>query len=231
MTMLTLSGYGIEPDIEVEDGTFYTLSVENKDFLLTVLSDIRNQSEGDKDGNLNLLLNGRELNFEKNVTAVFDFTDIDFNAKSITNLLTKKFGEFLKFGEQVEALAELEIMVLNLTETFRIHSGLNIAYDAVLAESNLAKICSLKIADQKMDLLHRLCEYVSLMCELKPLKLFVLVFGKSFLSEEDIFEIYRYCSDKQVRLLFVEGVDQSKLLPNEKRLVIDEDLCSITQKI
>jgi CRISPR type II-A-associated protein Csn2 len=225
--MLTLVGYGIEPDIEIEDEEFYTLSIENKELLLTILSDIRKQCEGDKEGMLHLLLNGKELNFEKSVSGIFDFTDIDFNTKSITNLLTKKFGEFLRSGEQILALAELESKLLNLAEDFRIHTGLNLTYDTTLTDGNLVKICSLKISDEKEKLPYRICEYVNLMCELKPLKLIILAFGKSFLSERDITAINGYCCDKQVRLLLVEGADTTQMLQNEKRLIIDSDLCAI----
>jgi CRISPR type II-A-associated protein Csn2 len=95
--------------------------------------------------------------------------------------------------------------------------------------NNLAKVCSLKICDDKTSLLERLCEYVNLLCDLKPLKLFILVFGKQFLKELDIENLYKHCFDKSVRLLIIEGTDNTELLSNERRLVIDHDLCTIPQ--
>ncbi|MDR1687442.1 MAG: type II-A CRISPR-associated protein Csn2 [Clostridiales bacterium] len=150
-------------------------------------------------------------------------------SKSITNLLIKKFSEFLGFGEQTEALNSLESIILNLAEDFRLKSGLNIEYDTTVNGVNLSKVCSLKISDEKRSLIEKLCEYVNLLCELKPLKLFILVFGKEFLSEKDILDFYKHCFDRSVRLMFVEGTDKSSLLPIERRLVIDEDMCEIPQ--
>ena len=226
---LTLSRFGIEPSITIPETNFFTLSVENKEFLYDVLMELKNQVENGNDGRFNLSLDFKQLIISKSVSMIFDFTDIDFNSKSITNLLTKKFAEFLGLGEQAEPLSNLESTILNLAEGFRLKSGLNIDYDTTVNANNLAKVCSLKITDNKRILLERLCEYVNLICDLKPLKLFIIVFGKSFLSTSDISRLYSHCYDKNVRLLLIEAKDNTVRLENERRLIIDSDLCSITQ--
>jgi len=229
MNTLIFSRYGIEPSIAIPETDFFTLSIENKNFLNDILMELRSQVVDGADGGFTLLLNDKHINIKNSVSSIFDFTDIDFNSRIITNLLTKKFAEFLGFGEQIEALTTLESIVLGLAEDFRLESGLNIEYDAVLSSGNLAKACSLKITDDKRDLLERLCEYVNLLCDLKPLKLFILVFGKNFLEKQDISSLYNHCFDKNVKLLFIEGADKTVRLNNERRLIIDSDLCSITQ--
>ncbi|MDR2018262.1 MAG: type II-A CRISPR-associated protein Csn2 [Syntrophobacterales bacterium] len=230
MNELTLSRYGIEPSIIIPETNFFTLVVENKKFLLQMLTELRCQIEdgkNDNDDGLNLSFGGKPVDIEKNASIIFDFTDINFNSKTITNLLTKKFAEFLGLGEQSGPLMNLEAIILNLAENFRLKSGLNIEYDAVMNGSNLAKVCSLKIADDKRGLLERLCEYVNLLCDLKPLKLLILVFGKEFLSKMGIDNFYKHCCDKNVRVLIIEGIDKTGLLENERRLIIDADLCTI----
>ncbi|MDR2904752.1 MAG: type II-A CRISPR-associated protein Csn2 [Helicobacteraceae bacterium] len=229
MNLLTLSCRGIEPDIIIPETGFFTLSIENKNFLFEILRELRNQIDCGKEGRFNISLSGRVLNIEKSVSAIFDFTNIDFNSKAITNLLVKKFSEFLSLGEQAETLINLESIILNLAENFRIKSGLNVEYDAAVNNNNLAKICSLTIADNNSGLLEKLCEYVNLLCDLKPLKLFVLIFGKSFLTESDMRIFYQYCNDKHVRLLIIEGYDIADIQSNERRLIIDKDLCGIAQ--
>jgi CRISPR type II-A-associated protein Csn2 len=204
-------------------------SIENKNFLLDILTELKEQVENGKEGEFNLSLDFKPLNISKSVSIIFDFTDIDFNSKAITNLLTKKFAEFLGLGEQAEPLSNLESIILNLAEDYRIKSGLNIDYDTSVNANNLAKVCSLKVSDDKQALIERLCEYVNLVCDLKPLKLFVLVFGKAFLSKGDIELLYRHCYDKNVRLMLIEAIDKTERLANECRLIIDKDLCTIPQ--
>jgi CRISPR type II-A-associated protein Csn2 len=227
MNNLKLAHYEIEQDIIITEDSFFTLVVENKEFLFNMLMELKGQVEDGSDGDFHLSLNDKALNIEKSAAIISDFTDINFNSKSITNLLTKKFTEFLGFGEQAQSLTNLESIILNLAEDFRLKSGLNIEYDTVMNGNNLAKVCSLKIADYGQNLIERLCEYVNLICDLKPLKLFVLVFGKQFLSENDIDNLHKHCFDKSVKLLFIEGTDKTARLENERRLIIDNDLCAI----
>jgi CRISPR type II-A-associated protein Csn2 len=229
MNELKLVHYQIEQDIIIPETNFFTLSIENRHLLLKFLTELRSQIESGSQGDFNLLFNDKMLKIEKNTAAVFDFTDINFNSKSITNLLTKKFTEFLGLGEQSEALINLESIILNLAEDFRLKSGLNIDYDATINSNNLAKVCSLRIADGGGNLIKRLCEYVNLLCDLKSLKLFILVFGKQFLTEDDICNLHKYCLDKSVMLLIIEGTDKTERLESERRLIIDNDLCAIAQ--
>jgi len=228
MEDLTLCRHGIEPNIVIPETHFFTLSVENKALLLDVLLDLRRQAEDGKEGSFNLLLNDNALNMEKSVSIITDFTNIDFNSKSISNLLIKKFTEFLGLGEQAQPLTELECIVINLVEEFRLKSGLNIEYNTTLSGNSLAKVCSLRIADDKSTLLERLCEYIDLLCDLKPLKLFVLAFAHAFLETNEIVSLYEHCYDKNVRLLTIEGFLDREVLANESRLIIDADLCAIT---
>ena len=229
MSELIFSKYGIEPSITITDTDFYTLSIENKKFLYEYLNQLKEQSENDKLENFHLLLNNKVLNTEKSISLITDFTNIDFNSKQITNLLYKKFADFLTKGEQTSQIINLESIILNLAEDFRVNSGLNIEYDSTITSSNLNKICSLKISENSNKLLIKLCEYINLLCDLKPLKLFILVFSKHYLGNDELICLYKHCRDKEVRLLLIEGVDNTELLDNEKRLIIDKDLCSITQ--
>lgn len=227
MTYLKLLHYEIEDGITISEENFFTLVIENKKFLLKILMELKRQVEDGCDGGFSLTLNDKLLNLEKSASIIFDFTNINFNSRQIINLLGKKFSDFLVLGEQVGLLSQLESIILNLAEDFRLQSGLNVEYNTTMNGTNLAKVCSLKIADNEQNLLERLCEYVNLLCDLKPLKLIVLVFGKHFMSKKEIENFNKYCLDKDARLLLIEGADKTELLSNEKRLIIDEDLCTI----
>ena len=229
MDKLVLAKYGVEPSIEICENNFFVLSIENKAFLFKTLLEFRAQLENGEEGGFNLLLNDKPLSIAKSAAIVFDFTDIDFNSKSITNLLIKKFSEFITSGEQLEKLTGLESIVLGMIDDFRDYSGLNIEGGTNLTGANLNKAFSLKISDNKQSLLERLCEYVNLLCDLKPLKLFILVFAGAFLSEQDIDSLYRHCSDYAVRLLLIGGELTKQPSKNERRLIIDRDFCTICQ--
>ncbi|MDR1688046.1 MAG: hypothetical protein LBS21_05480 [Clostridiales bacterium] len=83
METLILSRYDIQPDIVIPESEFFTLSIENREFLLSVLLQLRNQIDGGKEDDFKLTFNGKALNMEKCVSGIFDFTNIDFNSKRI----------------------------------------------------------------------------------------------------------------------------------------------------
>lgn len=227
MTDLKLLHYEIEYEITISEDKFFTLVIENKKCLLKILMELKSQIEDGCNGGFTLMRNDKLLNLEKSVSIIFDFININFNSRQIRNLLGKKFSDFLALGEQLESLTQLESIIFNLAEDFRLQSGLNVEYDTTMNGTNLAKVCSLKIADNEQNLLERLCEYVNLLCDLKPLKLIVLVFGKHFMSKNEIENFNKYCLDKDARLLLIEGADKTELFSNEKRLIIDDDMCTI----
>ena len=225
-TTLNIANTIFSPRIEITDNGFFTLSIENKQFLYSFITELRRQCDGNE-GSYVLSYGNKVLSFEKNVELISDLTDINFNSKNITNLVGKKFAEFMGEGEQGESLSTIEAIICKLADAFESRSNLNIEYDSSITAAGLAKLCNLHIADTGKTLAERLCDYVSLLSELKPLKLFVVVFAKSFLSDESIDYLWKYCQDCGVRLLLVEGHDGTEPKNDERRLIIDNDLCCI----
>lgn len=58
---------------------------------------------------------------------------------------------------------------------------------------------------------------------------FVFVNLKSVLSDEKLLQVYAHCRREQVGLLLIESGKQRPLLPNERAVIITEDLCEILE--
>jgi CRISPR type II-A-associated protein Csn2 len=215
--------------LRLDESSFFTLSIEHKGFLLQLLSRLRAKLEDKETEGLYLLLNNKSVVWEKSTEIIFDMSDINFNQKSIEKLLSKNFASFLSRGEQSEAMNNLESIMLQLMGNFKNFSHLNLSYNHNINADNLIKVSSLSIADDKRHLLLRLCEYVDLLSDLKPLKLLCLVFAKQFLSVIERYNLYKHCQSNGLRLLMIEGNDRMPRLKCEKRLIIDENFCLITQ--
>jgi len=228
MDKLIFSRYGL-CNIELDDRTFFTLSIENCNLLLQILAELKSQSNGGQ-GDFSLLLKDRALCIDKSVFIITDFTDIDFNSKVISNLILKKFNEFVAMGQQLQALSSIETILLNLGDDFKNSTGLNLECETALTGGNLTKVCSFRIANNTSTLLEKLCEYVNILTDLKPLKVLILAFGKAFLKIDQIVSLQRYCIDKGVRLMLILGKDDSAVQECERRIVIDSDLCAIPMR-
>lgn len=229
MDKIVLSHYGLDPSIEVDEEHFFTFVIENKFLFYKYVTEIKNKINGDPSPNFFLRLNNNELLFDKHALAIFDIFNIDLNSKTILNLLSKKFGYFLRETNQEEKLSNIEKTIFELVDDFGFSTGLNLEYNESLNETTLVRICGLKVADDSLSLLERIFNYIDLYSELLPIKVFFLVFGKEFFSDDEIFQIYNHCYDKQLRFIIIENFDHSPLSLNENRLIIDTDQCVITQ--
>ena len=71
--------------------------------------------------------------------------------------------------------------------------------------------------------------YINVLIELKKCDFFVFVNLKSVLSDEKLLQVYAHCRREQVGLLLIESGKQRPLLPNERAVIITEDLCEILE--
>ena len=59
----------------------------------------------------------------------------------------------------------------------------------------------------------------------------MLVGVKSVLTDEELQELFKHCALQKVSLFFLEGENSRKTLPNERKIIITEDLCEIVENI
>lgn len=208
------------------DDRYFTLSIENPRYLLDTLQALKDQSNG-IEGDFKLVQNYKALHFEKSFSIITDFTDIDFNTKFITNLLRQKFTDFVADSKQLHAITDIERILLNLVQDFAFDSNLSLDYDITPTAQNLCKILQLKIANSTYTLLQKLIEYINILCDLKPIKCLALTFVKQFLSTAELNKLHHHCLNKNLHLLLIQPKDPMPPANNERRLIIDPDLCPI----
>ena len=71
--------------------------------------------------------------------------------------------------------------------------------------------------------------YINALVELKKCEFFIFVNLKSVLSNEKISQIYNHCRNEQVGLMLIESEKRGELLPEEKAVIITQDLCEILE--
>lgn len=229
MNKLILTRYGIDPPIQIQEGFFATLVIEPKHIFYKYVLELKNQIDGCTEQNFHLILDNNTLPLDKHAIGIFDLFSLNLNSKTITNLLLKKLGEFIIRTNQEERITNIEKNIYEIIDDFSLSSGLNIEYRESIDSTALAKLCGLKISDSSLSLLEKVFNYIDLYCELLPTKILFFVFGKEFLTLDELYQLYEHCYDKQLRLLIIENSDSTPLLKNENRLIIDQDQCIITQ--
>jgi len=225
--MIKLTRYGIENNIYLCPEYIFTLQIENANNFYQLASELYYQGNGGE-GGFHLLKDDKIIEIESSIETVSDFLGFEINNKKFVNLLLKKFNLFLsRESENVEKLGNIEVQAANIIESFQLYSGIDIDYTSPTSYDFLIKGFNLKIKEEGKTLLEKLILYINCAKELKRLEVVCLMFAKSFLSEDDITKLHKHCEYLKICLLLIESASAAELLQNEKKLIIDKDLCEI----
>lgn len=219
----------ITPDIVFLENNYLTLVIENKQYFYKYVSELRNLIDGNPiDNSFSLMIDGSCKPLSKYAGYLFDLSYIDFNGKSIINMVIKKIGNFLSQGSQLDNKVKIESIVTDIMENFKFDSNINIEYDVLLTEALIAKMANISLRNEYDDLLEKIISYIDLVVELQPIKIFLILFAKEYLDEQKLILLNRHCIDKGCKLLLIESNHFSNVYSNEQLYIIDNDLCVIS---
>jgi CRISPR type II-A-associated protein Csn2 len=224
--MIKITKYEIENQIVLAPEFILTLQIENPAHLYKNASELFNQCNGES-GGFHLLRNDAPLNFETDAEMLTDPVSFEINNKRFVNLLHKKFFDFFKSAENLPALCGIEHEMTELFDKFQMQSGININYAAALDYSYLLKGFGVKLQDGAASLLEKLVCYINFAAQLKPVSVFIIMFAKEFLCEDEIRALHEHCRYQQISLMFIEGANPDPPKAYEHKLIIDKDLCEI----
>lgn len=218
----------IEHQFRFNGAGLNTLVIENQRFFYDLLYDICAQLHG-ASGDTVLSKQNCPLAFPTHIEIVREFIDFDINQKNLLNRLHVKMEKLALESEQYAdtlwMLQKLESYILSLTA--------DVPGEVILDKLNigsLIKSVGLRLDNEYGEPLERIYDYMELVRELDGDKLFVFVNMRSYFTDE---AVARFCDTVLRHQFCVLLIDASvhPLLPDEQRVLIDEDLCEIWQGI
>lgn len=223
---MMLSHSVFDTPIVFEENKINVLVIENCDFLMRSIQDLKLQSEEDTEGEF-VLSDGDDVGF-KNTVVITDMFSLDINSKKNLTKLYAYLSEFSRnetyFGKTLSVLSEIQSFVAEISEA----SDYNLSASETDVR-DLFKICDLKFAvDSNTEILEKLCSYISVLRDFLKTKLFVLVNLRQFVSENNITEFYKYTAYNKINVLLIESSCPEVRLDCEKYKIIDKDLCEIS---
>ena len=93
----------------------------------------------------------------------------------------------------------------------------------------LLKAYDVKIAVEGDDPLERLIDYLRALSSICGIRIFVILNLKHFLTADQVAQLYEICFYSKIFLINLEG-QKNYILPEEKCVIIDKDLCFITSE-
>lgn len=208
--------------LETNSPGVQTLVVESPVFLREFLLDISGQMQGEE-GRAALSENNTVLEFSKYAELMDDPIGFELNRKTLLNRIAaameREAFEPDNFMETEKVLRDTELLLDRLAFSF----PCDVVYSK-LSISSLIRAVGLELRDEYDDLLERMIDYMELVREFDRDKLFITVNLRSFFSDNEVSAFIDTVLSHEFRVLMLESHDAA-LLPNERRLTVDADLC------
>lgn len=210
--------------IEITDGLVPSLVVESPSLLWRFLQDLQQQLQG-KEGRAVLSIDNTPVSIQKSMELLIDFMSFDSDTKRLLPKLLRTLeskaqqGDYLYETHQI--LAQIEIFLDKLAY----EADLELVYEK-FSLASLLKAIGIRPALEYNTLEERLFAYMELVNHMDGEKLFVLVNLRCFLPDEAMDALLHTVVAHDIKALLVDG-HAYPLLPLEKRLLIDRDLCEL----
>lgn len=218
----------LEKPIEFEENVVNVLVVENPKMFSVVVADFYKQIENNEEGGFVLSEDSKVLSMQKYLDIILEPFTVDLNQKKIINKLYTKLKEKSVESEMYKETTELQSNIFAYIEKISETVEYPLVYDSSGIDfQDVFKMVDLKLEANHESLLEKLLDYMTVVYEFLGISHFVAVNLKSFLSFEDLEELYKGIQYKKLSLFLLENKTQENNSTVEKLYILDSDLCSI----
>lgn len=219
---MIISIMGFENEIELKENTVNILEIHNSKLFSEVINNINNQCNGEEENNqIVLMQDQKRLNIEKSIYLLTDVFNINFNDKRILNKIYNILMENIK-NRQDDELENITLKLRNylideineLPFEFNMNSDIEIDY--------LLKGFNVKIDTScYVSIIEKIEFVIDIISTLKLAKILIIPNLKTYLSTEELLEVYKYSIYNNIRLLILENKHDEKIIKYERKNIID----------
>lgn len=208
--------------IEFEENKVHSLVIENQSVMRELIRDIKTQMLG-FDGSAVLSVDNKPCDMKTHCEVLSSFVDFDINKKSLLNKIIGSFEKTALGAEHYYQSQQLLSSIENYIED--ISFGFDCELDCTkLSVSNLLKSIGIEIKNEYESDLERMIDYFLLVREFETDKLFILLNMRAFFDDYETELFVKTVKDHKINVLLIDNMEYG-LLPEEKRIVIDKDIC------
>ena len=219
----------IETPFLLEPNSVSVLIVENPHEYYQTVYELIKASQGEL-SDFTFWQKEEQLSFSKMGDMVLNAFMLDLCDKKIISLVIKKLQNNYQTGDYIVKLNTINSHVGCFLQELCQTVDFSLDFQELSLE-DLLKISGIKPAVTYQTLLEKIICYINLYVELKNTKLFVFIGLKDILTDEDLDLLYHHCALQKVCLWLIESTKKRPSLPQEKVVIITEDLCEIVENI
>lgn len=210
--------------VEIDEGDVFSLILENQKLFKRYLIDLHNQVN-DLDGEIVLSENNKILSIKKHIDILYRFTPFEINTKTMLNHIHSKMNEKAINAENYLKTAEVLSIIQRYMEELCFDMPIEMEYQKLDIFSVIKSIHPTIVNDNSNDI-ETIIDYMSLMLDFEPKKLFVFVNLRSYFLDEEIELFVKTVKLRQMQVLLLESSSRQRI-DGIKQLTIDCDLCEI----
>lgn len=222
--------FSAEIELDFSSNEIPVLEICNDAYLFDIIKELKFPSTEKEIREIIIYENNKELNISRELFLLIDPFSIDLNSRSITTEFYKKINNI--YLAEAEVSSEINSIYRNLTTQLeKLIMELEIDYKIKtdFETKDLLKALGLEIVETLEDPFSSLLSFISIVSALKLFKLIALVNPRCFLKEQELSELYKVSSYKEVPILVLQNKSYYRL-PNESKILIDEELFSRIEK-
>ena len=222
---MILAHPSINSQLCINDSNITEWIIESPELFTKYLCELCSQVNG-SEGLFVLSEEDKELSISKVVEIISNPLTIDINDKKI---LTKIYNElqslandetmYLRTREIVSALQEYFYELEHNYET-------TLVIDEDIELPALFRVLGVKTESDSLDFFEKLIQYIKIQNVILNKKLIVLVNIRSFLTNEQLEQLFLFMCHNEIKLLLYESI-QRDFTESTKKYIIDVDQCEI----
>lgn len=210
--------------VETSAQTMTGIIIENPQMLYTFLVDMKEALDGNGQG-IVLSSDNRVVDFTKNAELLTDFIQFDLNQKALLSKIAASMDKISEsesfYSSSQQLLAQIENHIMEMT--------IDLPCDLVcekLSMQSVIRAMGISLVEDYSCLEEKLLAYMDLVRDFLGKKLFIFVNVRGLIPYHNLQELVDTALLREHELLLIDNAAYPKL-KQEKRLVIDEDLCEI----
>lgn len=221
---LVCSDYGL--DMELEENRVTVLVVENAKFITEIIGNLKNQITGEE-GMFVLSDHNKIQKIDKKMNLIIDPFDVSINDRKIINKLYSRLGIIAPdyFQEKEKITAD----IISLLDEIVLASPFsNLIYNLDYDWTEMFKGFNIRFEETGENLIEKLVEFIRIQVSLLEIRVLCFVNLKSYLTQEEMEELYKAAFYNKINLVLIESIEKDKL-ENEQIYIVDKDRCLIVK--
>lgn len=213
----------IDNELIVEDNKILNIEIYNKKFFYRFIKDLNLIENGNAIEEISAFnKQNEEINLTNKIEILSDFLDFDLYNKKYSSDFQKyivKNSEEKNIDKIVKEYSKVYDLISNIVNLIDIPITIKNDFDFE------SIIKSFKFEVNFFDnLLNNLIDLLEVKLNLSKEKIYVFINLKSYLSNEDLLELYKFIFAKNINSIFIDTNKYDDLNDNVNKIIIDTDL-------